>query len=259
MASALRRVTRHIHGSWLAWLLVPALPLLGVWWIWRSQGAGGGTPLLGKILVGAGIGLAALLLAGLLLAPLQAMREGRLQGFLTFLAVALAAVVGFGAYSALLGWLESRTGPVVETLGVVCTDGVGVPDAKPVKGEGPFHAVVVGADGSEIDWSEKGADWRADSVEDTELVACVEIRTKIVETCSYRPVGSVTAVKNVTRERSVVDVQIFAAHSGRKLESFSIRHDPQKCPDQIDDDVERFVDPVRFDELSERIAELTGV
>lgn len=251
------RLTSRLHTSWLAWLLVPALPLLGVWWIRHSQSQGGGSPLLAKVLVGLGAVMLWFLIAGLLFLPLERLSDGRLKSFLSGTAVVLSFVVGLVAYSAVVDWAGDRASPVVEGLGVVCVGGAGAPDAKPVKGDGPFHAVVIGSDGQEVPWSEKSADWRADTVEETELVACIDVREKVVETCYYRPITSPAARKAVTRERSVVEVWLRAAHSGRQVAHFTIRHDPQKCPDQVDDDVERFIDEVEFEELSQRIAELT--
>lgn len=234
-------------------------PLLGGWWLWHSESEGGGSPLLARILVGVGAAMLALFVGGLLFSLVEGAPEGRLKTFLGLVATVVTIGLGFGLYDVVTDWADSQVSPVVETLGVVCADHVGAPEAQPVKGQGPFHAVVIGADGEEVLWSEQGADWRADSVEDTELVTCIEIREPTVETCYYHPPSKPGARKPVPRKCSVVEVWVYAAHSGRQVDHFTLRREPEPCPEQVADDVDELIDRVEFDELSERIADLVRI
>lgn len=111
---------------------------------------------------------------------------------------------------------------VVETVGRACRN-AGVPVAGAYRGDGPFHMVLVGGKGQEIDWTRRNASWRAETVADAELVACVTARRTLIQSCPY------TGGNTVERYRTTVRVRVLEARNRRVVDTFTLTDDPRQC------------------------------
>lgn len=97
------------------------------------------------------------------------------------------------------------------------------------------HIVVLSTTGAEFGWTGKPAvDWRPPTVDDVELVACVQPEDAVitVEVCRYN--GPSTTRYSATRQ-----IRVAAARTGVELASFSITSDPDACsPVKVGDESE---------------------
>lgn len=186
-------------------------------------------------------------------------RKDTLQ--LLFIIIIGAALVGFIGLLVIAwvfspGWLVPPPSPLL-ALGTVCSDGQGVPEAQGLEGPGPFHVAVLGDHGQEIDWTGKGAEWRADSVSDTALVACVSLSLPLIQTCHYEK-GETGA--EIQRYRGLASVRVLDARTARLVVKFAINaEEPKECPPLTFSEVggiEVRKKPVTFQQLSTRLAEV---
>jgi hypothetical protein len=180
---------------------------------------------------------------------------------LLFIIIIGAALVGFIGLLVIAwvfspGWLVPPPSPLL-ALGTVCSDDQGVPEAQGLEGPGPFHVAVLGDHGEEIDWTGKGAEWRADSVSDTALVACVSLSLPLIQTCDYE---SETTRSVIQRYRGVASVRVLEARSARLVVEFEIKaEEPKECPSMTLSEAggtEVRKKSVTFQQLSTRLAEV---
>jgi hypothetical protein len=198
---------------------------VGIWWMWSRERSGGSAPLVSKVMLGIGLFVVVSAIAG----GLRRLPDA-VTGVVTLIFVG-GAVIGFLAINE---WAGSQSGRAVRVLGPVC-NGRGVPAALGLQGPGPFHAVVVGNHGQEIDWSEHAAAWRrVGSVRDTELVACVqrERERELIETCLYQSVQNPTAKYEVKRYSMAASVRVLEARSARVVDRFTVTSEPPACPQE---------------------------
>lgn len=111
---------------------------------------------------------------------------------------------------------------LVTEVGTACRQ-EGVAGAGTHRGAGPFHLVVVGDRGRQIPWSTEEANWRAEDLADTDLVACVAQQSNLIETCPY--IGG----SDIERYEAVVRVRVVTARSGRQIDSFRLTDEPRQC------------------------------
>ena len=172
-----------------------------------------------------------------------------------------AGVVGVAVVMGVVGiawvffpdWVVPPHSPLL-ALGTVCSDGQGVPEAHGLEGPGPFHVAVLGDHGEEIDWTGKRAEWRADSVSDTALVACVSLSLPLIDTCHY---DSETTRSEIQRYRGVASVRVLEARSARLVVEFKINaEEPKECPPKTFSEaggIEVRKKQVTFEQLSTRL------
>lgn len=212
--------------------------LAGGAWIWFSARAGNDPRIWAYVILGLGAtGFAYAIGGGLLGASSENVRG--VAGLLV-----LVLIVGGGWL-----WAKGQVGPVARAMSPVC-QGTAVPEAGPfVKGDpGPYHLIVLDQDGGKNRFTGLEADWRADTAEDTELVACVREQTVLLETCSY------TGGSKIERYKNVLAVKVLEAREGRKIGSFRLADSPGECPLQTEKQgTSRLEGEVSFDALSERL------
>jgi len=138
---------------------------------------------------------------------------------------------------------------VVATLARACR-GTGVEAAGAYRGAGPFHLVVVGNDGRHIPWSDRAARWRADEVADTELVACIQRQSTLIETCPY--IGG----SDIDRYRTDVNVRVVTARTAQPVTSFSLSADPRQCQATEFVSTVRLDGEVPFNQVGQRLSQL---
>lgn len=112
--------------------------------------------------------------------------------------------------------------PVHQVVGAACR-GQGVPAAGGYRGAPPFHMVVLNGKGRPIDWTTRRAAWKGTTVGDTELVACITRSSRFLERCEYDQ-GHV-----LVRRTGIVKVRLVAARTGRVVDSFTLKADPDAC------------------------------
>ena len=103
------------------------------------------------------------------------------------------------------------------------------------------HIVVLDATGAEFDWTGKPTiDWRPPTVDDVELVACVQPDDveNVIQVCEYN--GPSTTRYSATRE-----IRVVAAQTGVEVASFSITDEPDACPFVKSGDVNEIADQRR--------------
>jgi len=167
-----------------------------------------------------------------------------------------------------LGWLTLVAGGALIVAGVLSDDheseraedviiavapvcrGQTVAEAGPYRGNGPFHAVIAGDRGRQIAWSTRDAPWRAETVADTELVACVAQQYDLIQTCPY--IGG----SDIDRYGTTVRVRVLAARSGRQVESFELTAQPRACRYSEPMSLTRLEGEVPFRQVSRQLGEI---
>lgn len=249
------RLPKGLGGGAVVFGVTGLLAVGGTWLVWWAQSQAGWLLVLGKVVLGLGLGLGALLFVGAAGAVLErATSEGKVRGLLSVVVLAVAVTGAVLAHRAVVDWAADRDDPLVLALHDVCgARGTGVEAAGSVDGTPPLHAVVMDDGGEQIAWSRRDATWRASSVADTELVACVAVDEVPVETCTYSPPTKPGTTVEITRYRSVASTRLLEASSGRLVGRFTLLNQPRQCREQESGDLERIEEPVTFDQLSARI------
>lgn len=172
-------------------------------------------------------------------------RAGIVLGWITL--VVYGAIVVAGLFDD--DHLGVQPEDVVTAVAPVCR-GEANPDAGRYRGDGPFHLVIAGSRGRQIAWSTRDAVWRADSVADTELVACVANQYNLIETCPY--VGGPA----IDRYETVSRVRVVTARTGRQVSSFQLSAQPRACRYSEPMSLTRLEGTVPFQQVSRRLAEI---
>lgn len=119
------------------------------------------------------------------------------------------------------------------------------------------HIVVLDENGAEFGWTGKpSVDWRPPTLDDVELVACVQSEDTVVaiEVCRYN--GPSTTRYSATRE-----VRVVAARTGVELAKFSITNQPSPCPPVKSSDMPEITASVDWWEVEDHLESVvrTGV
>jgi len=143
-------------------------------------------------------------------------------------ALAIAAVLGVGAYAANSDVpLQRPDASVTAAVAPACAgQAVAAAGRVTTGGSSLNHVVVLDQAGAEFGWTGKpSVDWRPPTVDDVELVACVqpEDTVVVVEVCKYN--GPSTTRYSATRQ-----IRVVAAQTGAELARFSITDQPSACP-----------------------------
>ena len=172
----------------------------------------------------------------------------------TLMPVVVAVVLGVGIYGLNRDIPVQRPdAAVTQAVGIACA-GQGIPQAASVHTDGsePNHIVVLDATGAEQGWTGKAAlEWRPPTVDDTELVACVdrEETHNRVDTCRYDH-GSITTLYNAR-----LDFRVVAARSGLELAHHTIVSAPGECPySKVGGDDDRIEANVSWEQVAAHLA-----
>lgn len=238
-----------------------------------------------------GIAFGALVLLGLTGAGIGLLRESIAQGdslipaaLLLFVPVLLAGAVVAGGLQWLIGPLK-RHNTVTRLIALVISGvlAVGIysqnsnvplqrPDAAVTAAVAPAcagqavaaagrvtsgsaalnHIVVLDATGAEFAWTGKpSVGWRPPTVEEVELVACVQPEDTVVaiEVCRYN--GPSTTRYSATRK-----IRVVAARTGVELASFSITDEPGTCPFVKSDDLKEMKASIDWWEVEDHLKSL---
>jgi len=169
-----------------------------------------------------------------------------------FAVVCIIPVLAVAGLAADVVWYRARTDPLVAALGPACR-GEPVADAADATAPAPLRIVVLGDDGERLSWSETGmttgnyADWSTATVQDAALVACVDRKDVLIESCSYT--GS-----DVDRYADVAQVRVIAARTGKQVGAFELRAEPRECAQTEDQNLRRLNGSLSFDTLSASLA-----
>jgi hypothetical protein len=149
------------------------------------------------------------------------------------------------------GGRSTRQENVLREVAGACR-GERLTEAGTYRGPGPFHLVVVGDQGRAIDWSRRDAPWRAETVEDTELVACVARSFRLIETCLYNG-------PDINRYEEEARVRVVTARTGRHVSSFTVTDQPRACRFSEPWSLTRLEGNVQFGQVSSRLGLLAAV
>lgn len=122
----------------------------------------------------------------------------------------------------------------------LCTDGAGLATAAAYAPEaGPGRVVVFVSTTLDLDGrgtyynrsEDYPADWQAAAPEEVGLVACVQMRSVVVEQCDYTLTSGAQAT--LQRAQSVADITLYAARTGAVVgQDQLIGAEPRACQDQ---------------------------
>lgn len=122
----------------------------------------------------------------------------------------------------------------------LCTDGAGLATAAAYAPEaGPGRVVVFVSTTLDLDGrgtyynrsEDYPADWQAAAPEEAGLVACVQMRTVVVEACDYTLTGGAQAT--LQRAQAVAAIRLYAARTGTVVgEDQLLGAEPRACRDQ---------------------------
>lgn len=159
-----------------------------------------------------------------LVRPLQ-----RHPGITGLIALAVSAAVGGGVYAVNTDVPVQRPDAAVTAAVAPACAGQAVAAAGGIVTDRSRlnHVVVLDTNGVEFAWTGKpSVEWRPPTVDDVELVACVQAEETLsqIEVCAYKG-GPSTTRYSATRE-----IRVMAARSGAQVARFSITDEPGNCP-----------------------------
>lgn len=195
------------------------------------------------------IGLAIAWVLRLLVKPLQ-----RHAGVTGLLGLAIAAVLGVGVYALNIDVPLQRPDAAVTAAVAPACAGQAVAAAGGVTTGAVRlnHIVVLDSSGAEFGWTGKpSVEWRPSSLDDAELVACVQPAdsTAVVEVCTYNG-------PSTTRYSASRDVRVVAPQTGAVLASFSIFNEPNSCPTVKSQDLPEIKAAIDWWEVEDHLASL---
>jgi hypothetical protein len=200
--------------QWPAVLAGMVVLALGALWVWFEGRTGDSPPIWAYIVLGVGAFVTAAILA-------DSLMEGASQNAVAiFLVLATGGVVVGGWF-----WARGQVGPIGRSVAAAC-EGKGVPEAGAFSRQrpGPYHIYLLDEEGGRSSYTGTSADWSADTVEDTELVACINDELVLIQTCSY------TGGARLERKKNVLHVRVVVARTGHKIGSFDLTDVPGRCP-----------------------------
>ena len=174
----------------------------------------------------------------------------------TILLTVLGLLLALWAVRLVAGGQDETTGTtpdaeredVVAAVGPACR-GRGASDAGRHSGNERFHAVIVNDRGRPMHWSGRNAPWRADTIADTELVACESSRSELIQTCEYNG-------PDIRRFRTIMTVRVVSARNATPVDSFTVTADPRMCAYSESYDLTRLDGEVTFAQVSRRVGEI---
>lgn len=184
-----------------------------------------------RVAVGISVGLVSILILGALLLSLvnQELLGGSLNGGQVALGAILLSVIGMGISTYVIYNQARTTCPSIEIyrqLSPVC-QGQGVSLAGTRANEyGSLHLLVLGEDGNPIPWTTLAREeWKPESVEDVDLVLCVQPPEEILVGTCPSALGA-----KVERYEQRIMVRLMEANSGREIKAGEISAQPPVCP-----------------------------
>lgn len=224
----------RVLGAFLVGILA-ILP--GAVWIWLSTRSGHDPSIWNYVVLGLGAMVLAVLLTEALIAnPSDNART-------IALVVVVGLVVGGGWF-----WAKGQVGTLGRAFSEVCR---GTPaqeaGAWEAGGPGPYHVMVLDEEGGKSRFTNVDAEWKADSVDDVELVACVREQMREIQTCHYT--GNVT----IDRYTEKVAVKVVVARSAQVIGSFKLEDLPRECPYNAKDAPSDLKGEVPLETLTDRL------
>jgi hypothetical protein len=242
-----RLLVGHAFANLLAAVLV-ALPTLGgAYWFWSTATDGRSPSIIAWILVGIDL-LAIAMLVGVGISKLLRLGEDTANAFHGILVI----VVMVAGLLYLRSWTHEQQGSLAKALAPACL-GKGVPQAAKASAKGPLRILVLDHEGHRTGWTHAGADWRAKSVDETALVACVNRRDELIETQNYRSVRNPTHIYELSRYANVVKVRVMIARSGKTLDTFELRDVPRELRETESENQGDLRGKVEFEQLASRM------
>ena len=136
------------------------------------------------------------------------------------------------AASILIGVLWGRDLSTFGNAGGVCS-GHEIHNSVPYTDVSSIHPLrVIGKLGDQNLYFDDYPDgWRAKSMKELQIVACLEEEWRIIEKCSYGRFG-ISSDAELIRELHIVYVTVYESYSGQKLDEISIiGKNPRPCAD----------------------------